>query len=80
MLDNNENSIEMRNVVYEVQSILPIERLNELRNVLANFQEDWTALFVDVYPLEIQKLSKEFSEFSFYVTDEKYISTIFCFF
>lgn len=78
MADYTENSIEMRNVVYEVESILPIDRLNELRHVLANFQEDWSGLFIDIYPLELQKLAKEFSEFSFYVTDTNCISTIFC--
>ena len=79
MLDNNENSIERSNVVYEVQSVLPIERLNELRNILANFQDDWESLFINIYPIEVRKLLNEFSHLEFVVFEgEEYIPTILC--
>lgn len=79
MADSNENSINRESVIYEVASLYPFERLNELRYLLNDFQDNWEFLFVYLYPFEVKKLLNEFSHFEFVVfEDNKNSPTIFC--
>jgi len=79
MADSNENSINYEDVLYEVAAISPFERLNELRYLLANFQDDWRFLFINLYPSEIKKLLNEFPHFEFFdFENNKNFPTIFC--
>ena len=70
MFDNYENSIELKTVFFRPTSNIPLERLNQFRNVLRNFQIDWGILLAKMYPLELKTLLTEFPELNFHVESE----------
>ena len=70
MFDNVENSIELKTIFVSPTSNIPLERLNQFRQILCDFKFNWEIILAKMYPFELQKLSNEFPELNFHVEDE----------